>query len=52
MTVKELYDWAIKNEVENCEIESQNWDGSFSNINPYIKKGHYKDGTEFIVIEV
>lgn len=27
MTIKELYEWAIKNNVENCEVEIQYRDG-------------------------
>ena len=26
MTIKELYEWAVLNEVENCDIEIQNYE--------------------------
>lgn len=53
MTIQELYDWACKEEVENCDIVVLGIDGCKNNFpEPYIEHHKYSNGIEYIEIEL
>ena len=52
MTVKELYEWAVKEGVENCNIiVVDRYDVEYD-IEPRINKCTYQDGTECCDVEI
>ena len=38
MTAKELYDWAVKNHCEDCEILVDHWSGEYLLAGPSLEK--------------
>ena len=52
MTIKELYNWAVKNNVEDCDISVRDYSGSYSsNVEPEIVN-HQNNETNWIEIEL
>ena len=37
MTVKELYNWAVENKCENCEIFADHWSGKYLLEPPFLE---------------
>lgn len=53
MTIQELYDWACREGVEDCDLIVKDFDGwNTSYIEPYIVHHKYENGTEYNEVEL
>ena len=53
MTIKELYEWACREGVENCDIVAYDYYGSKSNnVEPCIEHNKYQNGIEYVEVEI
>ena len=53
MTIQELYDWACREGVENCDLAVKDSDGcNTSYIEPYITYHNCENGTEYTEVEL
>ena len=53
MTIKELYEWACREGVENCDIVAYDYYGSKSNnVEPCVEHNKYQNGIEYIEVEI
>lgn len=51
MTVRELYEWAIKKDVENADLIVRDIFDSTARVKPFIVR-HNLDDTEYIEVEL
>lgn len=53
MTIQELYNWAVENNVENCDIIVRDCYGSKTEyIEPNIVHHHHNNGSDYYEIEL
>ena len=53
MTIKELYEWAVREHVENVDLVVRDLDGSeTSYIEPNIVRHTYPNGQEYVEVEL
>ena len=53
MTIAELYEWAVREGVEDCDISVRGSDGCQTTyIEPTIEHHKYLNGTEYLEVEL